>query len=104
LDDLRVARNVQGLAALEMLNIMETFPLGQKDWASLDQSPARHDRAKKAGVRRILRNTLATRGNRNCPLRLLSKEWERKGQLIDRRQSQLRRDRREIPVGKILRI
>ena len=25
--------NVQGLAALEMLNIMETFPLGQKDWA-----------------------------------------------------------------------
>ena len=24
--------NVQGLAALEMLNIMETFPLGQKDW------------------------------------------------------------------------
>src|SRR5260370_252464 len=24
--------NVQGLAALEMLNIMETFPMGQKDW------------------------------------------------------------------------
>src|SRR5882724_2414266 len=24
--------NGQGLAALEMLNIMETFPLGQKDW------------------------------------------------------------------------
>jgi gamma-glutamyltranspeptidase/glutathione hydrolase len=24
--------NVQGIAALEMLNIMETFPLGQKDW------------------------------------------------------------------------
>jgi gamma-glutamyltranspeptidase/glutathione hydrolase len=24
--------NGQGIAALEMLNIMETFPLGQKDW------------------------------------------------------------------------
>jgi gamma-glutamyltranspeptidase/glutathione hydrolase len=24
--------NVQGMAALEMLNILETFPLGQKDW------------------------------------------------------------------------
>jgi len=42
--------NVQGIAALEMLNIMETFHLGKKTGIRLDESAACHDRGQEAGV------------------------------------------------------
>jgi len=68
--------NVQGIAALEMLNIMETFPLGQKDWG-FGSTKALHamieakklayaDLAKYIGDPRMQKLPVAT---------LLSKEW-----------------------------
>src|SRR5438034_475205 len=42
--------NVQGIAALEMLNIMETFPLGQKDWGFASTNALHTMIGKKVGV------------------------------------------------------
>jgi gamma-glutamyltranspeptidase / glutathione hydrolase len=68
--------NGQGLAALEMLNIMETFPLGQKDWG-FGSTNALHAmiEAKKLAYTDLLKYIGDPRGQKLPVARLLSKEW-----------------------------
>ena len=68
--------NVQGLAALEMLNIMETFPLGQKDWgfASTNALHAMIE-AKKLAYADLLKHIGDPRKQKLPVATLLSKEW-----------------------------
>jgi gamma-glutamyltranspeptidase/glutathione hydrolase len=68
--------NVQGLAALEMLNIMETFPLGQKDWG-YGSTKALHAmiEAKKLAYADLLRYIGDPRKQKLPVAKLLSKEW-----------------------------
>ena len=94
--------NVQGMAALEMLNIMETFPLGQEDWG-FGSTKALHamieakklayaDLAKYIGDPRKQKLPLAT---------LLSKEWAaHRAKLIERDKASCDASAGEMPVGK----
>src|SRR5947208_11138874 len=68
--------NVQGLAALEMLNIMETFPLGQKDWG-FASTKALHTmiEAKKLAYADLLKHIGDSRKQKLPVATLLSKEW-----------------------------
>jgi gamma-glutamyltranspeptidase / glutathione hydrolase len=68
--------NVQGLAALEMLNIMETFPLGQKDWG-FGSTNALHAmiEAKKLAYADLLKYIGDPRKQKLPVAALLSKEW-----------------------------
>jgi len=68
--------NVQGLAALEMLNIMETFPLGQKDWGFASTN-ALHTmiEAKKLAYADLLKYIGDSRKQKLPVATLLSKEW-----------------------------
>jgi gamma-glutamyltranspeptidase/glutathione hydrolase len=68
--------NVQGLAALEMLNIMETFPLGQKGY-EFGTPKALHIEieAKKLAYLDLQRYIGDPRGQKLPVERLLSKEW-----------------------------
>src|SRR5437764_8827332 len=68
--------NVQGLAALEMLNIMETFPLGQKDWG-FGSTKALHTmiEAKKLAYADLLKYIGDPRKQKLPVGTLLSKEW-----------------------------
>jgi gamma-glutamyltranspeptidase/glutathione hydrolase len=68
--------NVQGLAALEMLNIMETFPMGQKDWG-FGSTNALHImiEAKKLAYADLLKYLGDPRKQRLPVAMLLSKEW-----------------------------
>ena len=68
--------NVQGLAALEMLNIMETFPLGQKDWGFASTN-ALHTmiEAKKLAYADLLKHIGDPRKRKLPVATLLSKEW-----------------------------
>jgi gamma-glutamyltranspeptidase / glutathione hydrolase len=68
--------NVQGLAALEMLNIMETFPLGQKDWGFASTN-ALHImiEAKKLAYADLLKHIGDPRKQKLPVATLLSKEW-----------------------------
>ena len=68
--------NVQGLAALEMLNIMETFPLGQKDWGFASTN-ALHTmiEAKKLAYTDLLKYIGDSRKQKLPVATLLSKEW-----------------------------
>src|SRR5438046_2354440 len=68
--------NVQGLAALEMLNIMETFPLGQKDWG-FGSTNALHAmiEAKKLAYSDLLKYIGDPRKQKLPVGTLLSKEW-----------------------------
>jgi len=68
--------NVQGLAALEMLNIMETFPLGQKDWG-FGSTNALHAmiEAKKLAYADLLRYIGDPRKQKLPVATLLSKDW-----------------------------
>jgi gamma-glutamyltranspeptidase / glutathione hydrolase len=77
--------NVQGLAALEMLNIMETFPLGQKDWgfASTNALHAMIE-AKKLAYADLLKYIGDPRKQKLPVATLLSKEWAaNRAKLID---------------------
>jgi gamma-glutamyltranspeptidase / glutathione hydrolase len=68
--------NGQGLAALEMLNIMETFPIGQKDY-SFGSANTLHAmiEAKKLAYADLAKYIGDPRGQ-NLPVKtLLSKEW-----------------------------
>jgi gamma-glutamyltranspeptidase / glutathione hydrolase len=68
--------NGQGFAALEMLNIMETFPLGQKDFG-FGSAKAMHVmiEAKKLAYADLLKYLGDPRGQ-NLPVKaLVSKEW-----------------------------
>jgi gamma-glutamyltranspeptidase / glutathione hydrolase len=68
--------NVQGLAALEMLNIMETFPFGQKDWG-FGSTNALHAmiEAKKLAYADLLKYIGDPRKQKLPVGALLSKEW-----------------------------
>jgi gamma-glutamyltranspeptidase/glutathione hydrolase len=77
--------NGQGLAALEMLNIMETFPLGQKDWG-FGSTRALHSmiEAKKLAYADLVKY-IADPRKQNLPVAtLLSKDWAaQRAKLID---------------------
>ena len=77
--------NVQGLAALEMLNIMETFPLGQKDWG-FGSTNALHAmiEAKKLAYVDLMKYIGDPRKQKLPVATLLSKEWAaRRAKQID---------------------
>jgi gamma-glutamyltranspeptidase / glutathione hydrolase len=77
--------NGQGLAALEMLNIMEAFPLGQKDWG-FGSTRALHAmiEAKKLAYADLAKYIGDPRKQKLPVARLLSKEWAvERAKLID---------------------
>jgi gamma-glutamyltranspeptidase/glutathione hydrolase len=77
--------NGQGLAALEMLNIMEKFPLGQKNW-EFGSTNALHTmiEAKKLAYADLAKYIGDPRQQKLPVSTLLSKEWaERRAKLID---------------------
>jgi gamma-glutamyltranspeptidase/glutathione hydrolase len=77
--------NGQGLAALEMLNIMEKFPLGQKDWGPGSVN-ALHTliEAKKLAYADLVRYIGEPRQQKLPMATLLSKDWaEKRAKLID---------------------
>jgi gamma-glutamyltranspeptidase/glutathione hydrolase len=77
--------NVQGLSALEMLNILETFPLGQKDW-NFGSTKALHAmiEAKKLAYADLARYIGDPRKQKLPVAQLLSKEWaSQRAKLID---------------------
>jgi gamma-glutamyltranspeptidase/glutathione hydrolase len=93
--------NVQGLAALEMLNIMETFPLGQKDWG-FGSTKALHAmiEAKKLAYSDLLRYIGDPRKQKLPVVKLLSKEWAaQRAKLIDPDHANCDAHAAELPVG-----
>src|SRR5262249_37955597 len=68
--------NGQGMAALEMLNVMETFPLGQKDWG-FGSANALHAmiEAKKLAYTDLAKYIGDPRKQKLPVATLLSKEW-----------------------------
>src|SRR2546425_9842380 len=77
--------NVQGLAALEMVNIMETFPLGQKDW-SFGSVNALHAmiEAKKLAYADLVKYVGDPTKQKLPVAKMLSKEWAaQRTKLID---------------------
>ena len=93
--------NGQGLAALEMLNIMETFPLGQKDWG-FDTAKALHAmiEAKKLAYA-DLANYIGDPRKQKIPVpTLLSKEWAaQRAKLIDADHANCDAAAGEMPAG-----
>jgi gamma-glutamyltranspeptidase/glutathione hydrolase len=77
--------NVQGMAALEMLNIMEKFPMGQRDWG-FGSTNALHTmiEAKKLAYADLVKNIGDPRKQKLPVTTLLSKEWAaQRARLID---------------------
>src|SRR5262249_24033277 len=90
--------NVQGLAALEMLNIMETFPLGQKDWG-FGSTNALHTmiEAKKLAYADLLKHIGDPRKQKLPVAKLLSKAWAaERAKLIDADHASC-----DVPAGEI---
>ena len=93
--------NVQGLAALEMLNIMETFPLGQKDWgfASTNALHAMIE-AKKLAYADLLKFIGDPRKGKLPTATLLSKQWAaQRAKQIDSDHANCEASAGEIPAG-----
>jgi len=93
--------NVQGLAALEMLNIMETFPLGQKDWGFASTN-ALHTmiEAKKLAYADLLKYIGDPRKQKLPVATLLSKQWAaERGKQIDVDHANCDVPAGEIPAG-----
>jgi gamma-glutamyltranspeptidase/glutathione hydrolase len=93
--------NVQGLAALEMLNIMETFPLGQKDWG-FGSTNALHAmiEAKKLAYADLAKYIGDPRKQKLPVATLLSKEWAaQRAKLIDGDKVNCDATAGELPVG-----
>jgi len=93
--------NVQGLAALEMLNIMETFPLGQKDWG-FGSTKALHAmiEAKKLAYADLARYIGDPRKQKLPVAQLLSKEWaSQRAKLIDPDHANCDVHAGELPAG-----
>ena len=93
--------NVQGLAALEMLNIMETFPLGQKDWGFASTS-ALHAmiEAKKLAYADLLKYIGDPRKQKLPNATLLSKYWAaQRAKQIDSDHANCGAAAGEIPAG-----
>src|SRR6202158_4455006 len=94
--------NVQGVAALEMLNIMETFPLGQKDWG-FGSTKALHAmiEAKKLAYADLAKYIGDPRKQKLPVATLLSKEWAaQRAKLVDADKANCDAMAAEIPIGK----
>jgi gamma-glutamyltranspeptidase/glutathione hydrolase len=93
--------NVQGVAALEMLNIMETFPLGQKDWG-LGSARALHAmiEAKKLAYADLIKYIGDPRKQKLPVSTLLSKEWAgQRAKSIDPDHANCDAAAGQLPVG-----
>src|SRR5437899_2281418 len=93
--------NVQGIAALEMLNIMETLPLGQKDWG-FGSTNALHAmiEAKKLAYADLAKYIGDPRKQKLPVATLLGKEWAgQRAKLIDRDKANCDAAAGELPVG-----
>jgi gamma-glutamyltranspeptidase/glutathione hydrolase len=93
--------NVQGLSALEMLNIMETFPLGQKDWG-FGSTKALHAmiEAKKLAYADLARYIGDPRKQKLPVAQLLSKGWaSQRAKLIDPDHANCDVHAEELPAG-----
>src|SRR5213593_2665793 len=93
--------NVQGMAALEMLNIMETFPLGQKDWgfASTNALHAMIE-AKKLAYADLLKYIGDPRRQKLPVATLISKEWAaQRAKRIDSNHANCDAGAGELPAG-----
>jgi gamma-glutamyltranspeptidase/glutathione hydrolase len=93
--------NGQGLAALEMLNIMETFPLGQKDWG-FGSTNALHAmiEAKKLAYTDLAKYIGDPRKQKLPVSTLLSKEWAaQRAKLIDASKANCEPVAGQIPSG-----
>jgi gamma-glutamyltranspeptidase/glutathione hydrolase len=92
--------NVQGMAALEMLNIMETFPLGQKDWG-FGSTNALHAmiEAKKLAYADLEKYIGDPRKQKLPVATLLSKEWAaQRAKSIDAEHANCSVSPRELPM------
>ncbi len=93
--------NGQGLAALEMVNIMEKFPLGQKDWG-FGSAKALHAmiEAKKLAYADLAKYIGDPRGQKLPVTTLLSKEWAaERAKLIDPDKANCDVTAGELPAG-----
>ncbi len=91
--------NGQGIAALEMLNIMETFPIGQFGFGSAKALHAMIE-AKKLAYADMAKYVADPRGQRLPVATLLSKDWaKQRAQLIDAEHAQCDVGAGEIPGG-----
>ncbi|MGC0771749.1 MAG: gamma-glutamyltransferase [Candidatus Acidiferrum sp.] len=93
--------NGQGMAALEMLNIMGTFPLGQKDWGfgSVNALHAMIE-AKKLAYADLAKYLGDPRGQKIPFATLISKEWAaERAKLIDPAHANCGVQAGEIPGG-----
>jgi len=76
LDGVRTSADGQGLAALEMLNIMETFPLGQKGYEFGTAKALQIEIEAKKLAYLDLQKYIGDPRGQNCRWNdLLSKEW-----------------------------
>jgi len=92
--------NGQGLAALEMLNIMETFPLGQTGFGSAKTLHAMIE-AKKLAFTDLAKYIGDPRGQKLPVARLLSKEWAaQRAKLISEDHANCEASAGEVPSGK----
>ncbi len=93
--------NGQGLAALEMLNIMETFPLGQKDWG-FGSTKALHAmiEAKKLAYADLEKYIGEPRGVKLPVATLLSKEWAaQRAKLVNTDKAKCEAEAGKLPAG-----
>ncbi len=91
--------NGQGIAALEMLNIMETFPIGQFGFGSAKALHAMIE-AKKLAYADMAKYVADPRGQRIPVATLLSKDWaKQRAQLIDGEHANCEVGAGEIPGG-----
>ncbi|MGB2637604.1 MAG: gamma-glutamyltransferase [Candidatus Acidiferrum sp.] len=93
--------NGQGMDALEMLNIMETFPMGQKDWG-FGSANALHTEieAKKLAYADMAKYLGDPRGQKIPVAALISKAWAaERAKLIDAQHANCGVEAGEIPGG-----
>ena len=91
--------NGQGIAALEMLNIMETFPIGQFGFGSAKALHAMIE-AKKLAYADMAKYVADPRGQKLPVAMLFSKDWaKQRAQLIDAEHAQCEVGAGEIPAG-----
>jgi gamma-glutamyltranspeptidase/glutathione hydrolase len=93
--------NGQGLAALEMLNIMETFPLGEKDWG-FGSAKTLHAmiEAKKAAYADLAKYIGEPRKQKLPVATLLSKNWaSQRAKSIDGDRANCDAAAGELPIG-----
>src|SRR5271168_790661 len=93
--------NGQGLAALEMLNIMESFPLGQKDWG-FGSTKALHAEieAKKLAYTDLAKYIGDPRKQKLPVKTLLSKNWaSERAKLIDPQHANCDAQAGDLPPG-----